>query len=64
VQGPTFGAELAKARETMLIAEAIHDQRRRRAWRDRRARGSFRLAVGMRLVRMGFRLLGEGAEVR
>jgi hypothetical protein len=64
VQGPVFGAELAKARTTMLIAEAVHDRRRRRARRERGVRGSFRLAVGMRLVTMGFRLLGEGAEFR
>ncbi len=59
MQGPAFGAELAKARVTMLMAEALRDGRRRR---ERRERGSFRLAVGMRLVTMGFRLLGEGVE--
>jgi len=59
-----FGTELARARATMLMAEALSDRRGRRARRERRPRGSLRLAVGMRLVSMGFRLLGEGVEVR
>lgn len=64
MQGPMFGTELARARATMLMAEALSDRRGRRARRERRTRGSLRLAVGMRLVSMGFRLLGEGVEVR
>lgn len=64
MQGPMFEGELAKARATMLMAEALHDRRGRRVRRERRHRGSLRLAVGMRLVSMGFRLLGEGVEVR
>lgn len=64
MQGPMFGAELAKARATMLMAEALHGRRGRRPRRERRTRGSLRFAVGMRLVSMGFRLLGEGVEVR
>ena len=64
MQGPLFGAELAKARTTMLIGEAVHARRRRCTRRERRVRGSLRLAIGMRLVTMGFRLLGEGVEVR
>jgi len=64
VQGPMFGTELAKARVTMLMTEALHDGRRRRARRERGRRGSLRLAVGMRLVTMGSRLLGERVEAR
>ena len=63
VLGPMFGTEIARARAAALMAEALADRRHRRSHRERRA-GGFRLAVGMRLVTMGFRLLGEGVEVR
>jgi len=61
---PMFGAELERARATELLAEGLRDRRRRRSRRERAGGGSLRLAVGMRLVAMGFRLLGEGVEVR
>ncbi len=60
---PEIGRELAKDRLAAMRSEAERDGRARRV-RRRGARGSLRLALGMRLVSAGYRLLGEAAEVR
>ncbi|HEU4354222.1 MAG TPA: hypothetical protein VFT27_01405 [Actinomycetota bacterium] len=62
---PMFGAELARARVGTLAAEALRDRRlRRRSRKPRRHRGGLRLALGVRLVSAGYRLLGDAVEVR
>jgi hypothetical protein len=59
-----FGRELAKARMEDLHREAERARalRRARETRETPPRPSVRLAVGMRLVGAGFRLLGEAVE--
>ncbi len=59
-----FGRELAKARMEDLHREAerARQARRLRAERSKAPRPSLRLALGMRLVGAGFRLLGEGVD--
>ncbi|HEX5950829.1 MAG TPA: hypothetical protein VFZ96_07495 [Actinomycetota bacterium] len=55
--------ELVKARAAALQAEAVGDGRVRRHRVPRRPRGGLRLAVGVRLVSAGHRLLGDAVEV-
>jgi hypothetical protein len=62
-----MGSEMTGARVTSLLAEAARetDARKARSGRARRREaGSLRLAVGLRLVSAGFRMLGEGVEAR
>ena len=61
---PMFGAELARARVGALAAEALRDRRLRRQRQPGRHRGGLRLALGVRLVSAGYRLLGDPMEVR
>lgn len=57
--------ELAKARVAALQTEALRDGRVRRRATHRRGRGGgLRLALGVRLVSAGYRLLGDAVEVR
>jgi hypothetical protein len=60
----TIGRELGKARAAALAAEALRDHRVRRRPSRRRPRAGLRLALGVRLVSAGYRLLGEAVEVR
>jgi len=63
---PWIGLELARDRVSGLHAEAVRDGRVRRSGTAHRRgpRGSIRLALGLRLVSAGYRLLGDAAEVR
>ena len=63
---PWIGLELARDRVSGLHAEAARDGRvrRPRTAHRRGPRGSIRLALGLRLVSAGYRLLGDAAEVR
>ena len=63
---PWMGRELARDRVAALRAEAARDGRVRRphAARRRERHGSMRLALGLRLVSAGNRLLGGAGQVR
>ncbi len=63
---PWMGNELARDRMAAFRAEAVNDGRvrRPRAARRRGSHGSVRLALGLRLVSAGNRLLGGAGQVR
>ena len=63
---PWMGSELARDRMAAFRAEAVQDGRVRRARTGRRRgpHGSMRLALGIRLVSAGYRLLGDTVEAR
>jgi len=62
-----MGSEMARSRVTSLLAEAARESDARKARSERvrhREAGSFRVALGLRLVSVGSRVLGEAAEAR
>ena len=63
---PWMGSEIARDRVAAFRAEAVRDGRvrRPRTGRRRGPHGSMRLALGMRLVSVGYWLLGDTVEAR